>query len=217
MNHVVGDKSSSNITVSRVHGTTLANIYVPYPRQTGVSLVDTPGLVSDGTLAANAGVEPRRRVRATTVRVRRGKSVMFGGLARIDYVSGGADAVYLTLFAAAELTMHVTATTRADELRQQHCGRPLLQPPFLDDLPEDERARQVAERFAFRSEPVELQGESWRDACTDIVLPGVGWVAVVVDGHVRLDVHTIHTTHATLREPLMPYEMRTKTTMYKQK
>jgi len=119
----------SNITVSRVHGTTLSNIYVPYKRVPGVHLVDTPGLRAPSTIAARLGVEPTRRVRATTVRLQRGKSVFFGGLARIDYTDGEPRNIYVTLFAAADVSVHVTPTVKADALYARHCGT-LLRPPF---------------------------------------------------------------------------------------
>lgn len=51
---------AANITVSRVHGTTLSNIYVPYRRVAGISLVDTPGLRAPMTIAASLGVQPVR-------------------------------------------------------------------------------------------------------------------------------------------------------------
>jgi hypothetical protein len=171
----------ADITVSRVHGTTLANIYAPYPRQAGVHLVDTPGLVSQKTIVANAGVEPSKRVRTVTVRLRRGKSVFFGGLTRIDYTEGDVDAVYLTLFAASECTVHVTgdrasaAEVHATSLR--HAAAAAVFGAVW--------RRSSDQRFIFGATIGSSRARSRLDGETrgatrsaDIVLPGVGWCAV---------------------------------------
>jgi ribosome biogenesis GTPase A len=206
----------ADITVSRVHGTTLANIYAPYPRQAGVHLVDTPGLVSQKTIVANAGVEPSKRVRTVTVRLRRGKSVFFGGLTRIDYTEGEVDAVYLTLFAASECTVHVTNTDKASEVHAKHCGT-LLRPPFLEQFGEEQRSDSFLERYRLEPSAFTLTSDSWRDSVADIVLPGVGWCAVNARHKFELVVHVMPGAVTYLRDPLMPYEMHDIVPMHKQK
>jgi ribosome biogenesis GTPase A len=206
----------ADITVSRVHGTTLANIYAPYPRQAGVHLVDTPGLVSQKTIVANAGVEPRKRVRTVTVRLRRGKSVFFGGLTRVDYTEGDVEAIYLTLFAASECTVHVTSTERAAEVHAKHCGT-LLRPPFLEQFGDEQRNETFLERYRLEPSTFSLASDSWRDSVTDIVLPGVGWCAVNARHKFKLVVHVMPGAVTYLRDPLMPYEMHEEVLMHKQK
>jgi hypothetical protein len=55
--------------------------------------------------------------------------VFFGALARIDYTDGEPRNIYVTLFAAADVTVHVTPTVKADAVFARHCGT-LLRPPF---------------------------------------------------------------------------------------
>jgi hypothetical protein len=206
----------SDITVSRVHGTTLANIYTPYPRVDGVHLVDTPGLVSQKTIVANAGVEPTKRVRTVTVRLKRGKSVFFGGLTRVDYTEGEAEAVYLTLFAANEITVHVTSTERAAEVHARHCGS-LLKPPFLEQFDGEVRGDTFLERYRLEPQTFDLESHDWRDSLCDIVLPGVGWAAVNARYKFQLVVHVMPGAVTYIRDPLMPYEMHQTVEMHKQK
>lgn len=206
----------ADITVSRVHGTTLANIYLPYPRLPGVHMVDTPGLVSRKTIVANAGVEPRKRVRTVTVRLKRGKSVFFGGLTRVDYTEGEPEAVYLTLFAASEITVHVTATERAADVHARHCGT-LLQPPFLEQFEGEQRGEQFLERYRLEPQTFNLVADDWRDSLCDIVLPGVGWAAVNARHKFQLVVHVMPGAVTYLRDPLMPYEMHSNVDMFRQK
>jgi len=205
-------KSSPNITVSRAHGTTLSNIYLSYPRKPGTNIVDTPGLASDRVAAANIGVEPKKSVRATTVRLKRGKSVFFGGLGRLDYLDGEPQAIYATVFAAAQVKLHVTNTDTADDLHEKHCGT-LLTPPYINKNKDNADKLKVQ----LHSREFELDGKRWKDAICDVVLPGVGWVAINALGKFKMQAWSVVGSETYLREPLMPFEMRQHVKTFKMK
>ncbi|KAJ1485459.1 hypothetical protein T484DRAFT_1945465, partial [Baffinella frigidus] len=58
-------------------------------------------------------------------------------------------------------------------------------------------------------------GLSWDRACTDVVLAGLGWVALTGLGDVTVRVLAPEGVGVMQREPLMPFEARTSTESYK--
>jgi hypothetical protein len=112
--------------------------------------------------------------------------------------------------------VHVTATERAEEVHARHCGT-LLRPPFLEQFGDGQRSETFLEHYRLEPSTFSLNGESWRDAICDIVLPGVGWCAVNARHAFKLVVHSMPGAVSYLRDPLMPYEMRSEVPMHKQK
>ena len=57
--------------------------------------------------------------------------------------------------------------------------------------------------------PFQLNGTTLSEACADLVIPGLGWVAVTCRKPVLIHVQCAGGVHAFEREPLMPYEAHT--------
>ena len=89
--------------------------------------------------------------------------------------------------------------------------------PHNHKLSEEERRERCARDFVLASERHNFEGDSWTDATRDVVLPGIGWVAITVRGKVTLDIFSLQNAPVKVREPLMPYELRSKTAFFKQK
>lgn len=60
-----------------------------------------------------------------------------------------------------------------------------------------------------------MTGDSWKQAAADIVIAGLGWVAVTGSGTCRIRVRVPTGTLVDTRPPLMPYEARYSTATYK--
>ncbi|ORZ40361.1 hypothetical protein BCR44DRAFT_1173217 [Catenaria anguillulae PL171] len=143
-------KTAGQVTASRVHGTTVANLPIPLSRFAGLlhagaasssvpsipteslagvkgHLIDTPGVTLPARLTATLLADPKdhklvhvaKRLVPVTYRVPAGKSIFFGGLARIDYVSGTAESrLGITVWSSNVLPVHVTSVGKAD----RYCG-----------------------------------------------------------------------------------------------
>ena len=85
-------EKEAGITTSSLPGTTLDFIKLGVGK--GVALVDTPGLILSHQLTSSLlsdelkAVFPERSIEEVTLRVGEGKSVMLGGLARMEFVEG---------------------------------------------------------------------------------------------------------------------------------
>lgn len=85
-----GSKKSTNplVTVSNLPGTTLDFLKIKLPN--GVTVVDTPGLISRGHLTSKLTTEelkqviPSKSVKPVTLRLEENKCILLGGLARIE-------------------------------------------------------------------------------------------------------------------------------------
>ncbi|WP_251520355.1 ribosome biogenesis GTPase YqeH [Staphylococcus sp. Marseille-Q6910] len=124
----VGEKDV--VTTSRFPGTTLDMIDIPLDETT--FMYDTPGviqshqmthLVSDQELKT---IMPKKEIKQRIYQLNEGQTLFFGGLARIDYVSGGKRP--LICYFSNELNIHRTKTENANDLWRNHLGD-LLSPP----------------------------------------------------------------------------------------
>ena len=108
-------------------------------------------------------------------------------MARIDHISGRP--FLYTVYVSGGITIHVTNAAKLDtddgagmrEFYQKHAGT-LVTPPFsYERYVELGLGRGGGMTF-------DLKGRGWDEACDDIVLPGLGWVAVTGAGDVQVRV-----------------------------
>ncbi|GAB5368102.1 hypothetical protein AAMO2058_001289200 [Amorphochlora amoebiformis] len=53
---------------------------------------------------------------------------------------------------------------------------------------------------------LEFKGKGWREACAEVVLPGLGWVGLTGAGSVGIKVHTPPGMTPVTRDPLLPFD-----------
>jgi 30S ribosome assembly GTPase len=106
-------------------------------------------------------ITPKKEIKPKVFQLNEGQTLFFGGLARFDYISG--DRSSFVCHVSNEINIHRTKTENADELYSNHVGE-LLAPPRKDELgtfPE-----LVKQEFTIK------------DAKTDVVFSGLGWITV---------------------------------------
>lgn len=153
------------ITTSHFPGTTLDMIEIPLDDEK--SLFDTPGIINHHQLAHHLHTEdlkmimPKKEIKPRVFQLNAEQTLYIAGLARFDFIKGGRSS--FTVHVANDLPIHRTKLENADALYEQHLGG-MLAPPsdeFKDDFPE-------LVRHEFRV----------KDAKTDIVFSGLGWITV---------------------------------------
>ncbi|WP_220129351.1 ribosome biogenesis GTPase YqeH [Thermaerobacillus caldiproteolyticus] len=151
------------ITTSYFPGTTLDVIEIPL--DDGAAIYDTPGIINHHQMAHFVDkkdlkvITPKREIHPKVYQLNEQQTLFFGGLARLDYIKGGRRS--LVCYFSNELLIHRTKLEKADELYAKQRGE-LLQPPRADYM--DELPPLVAHSFTIK------------EAKTDIVFSGLGWV-----------------------------------------
>lgn len=204
-----GGRSDSDgaITTSVVPGTTLDVIRIPLSGN--VSLFDTPGLIMPHQLTNYLdekelkAVLPAKNVEHVTFRLGEGKALFIGGLGRLEVMSG--KPFFFTCFFAPTVKLHPGRMEDAEEFVQKHAGG-MLTPPYSE-----ERFTNLGD---WKSKSFTASGDSWKKASVDIVLSGLGWIAVTGPGAVRLRVWVPKGVGVFTREPLMPFEAQTGVSSY---
>uniref|UniRef100_A0A7S2HU96 G domain-containing protein n=1 Tax=Octactis speculum TaxID=3111310 RepID=A0A7S2HU96_9STRA len=190
------------ITTSALPGTTLSFLKIAVGE--GVSLIDSPGIILRHQLTSRlsiselSSVVPSKNVEHVTLRLREGKAVCLGALARIELLEG--KPFFFTFYVAQGVKLHSTSSEGIEAFVEKHVGG-LLTPPH-DPL----RLEEVAPRL--ETFDLEVQGAGWTEAGSDIVLSGLGWVAVTGSGSCRVRVSVPEGVMVLQRPPLMPYEAR---------
>jgi ribosome biogenesis GTPase YqeH len=159
------DETENIITTSQFPGTTLDVIDIPLDEHS--SLFDTPGIINHHQMAHYVNkkslrvITPSKEIKPMVFQINEEQTLFFGGLARLDYLSGGRRSLVCHL--SNHLKIHRTKLENADELYKNHLGN-LLQPPETEEL----------EHFPelVRYEYMIKEGK------TDIVFSGLGWVTV---------------------------------------
>jgi 30S ribosome assembly GTPase len=161
--HVSGEQDV--ITTSHFPGTTLDMIQIPLDDEE--SLIDTPGIINHHQMAHFVDkqdlkiITPKKEIKPRTFQLNPEQTLFFGGLARFDFMAGERQA--FTCYFSNELSIHRTKIEKADELYKNHAGE-LLQPPRKDDM--DTFPPLVRHEFRIK------------EAKTDIVFSGLGWITV---------------------------------------
>lgn len=167
INRIIKEVSGEEdvITTSHFPGTTLDIIKIPLDDEK--ALVDTPGIINHHQMAHFVDkadlkiITPKKEIKPTVFQLNEGQTLFFGGLARFDYVSGGRRS-FVCHFSN-ELNIHRTKMENASELYEKHAGE-LLTPPKKDEM----------EHFP----ELVKQEYSIKEAKTDIVFSGLGWITV---------------------------------------
>ncbi|GJQ10787.1 hypothetical protein GpartN1_g2578.t1 [Galdieria partita] len=194
------DKKEPKLTTSSFPGTTLNPIRIHFGR--AHSLYDTPGIVQPHQITHLLTSEeikmvlPKKRVRVVSFRLREGKCIHFGGLARIEMIQG--KPFFFTVFMSNEVKVHPSTTEKAEELLETHVGG-LLQPPTS--------WRRYKELGTFKAKEFELDGVGWTQSSHDIVISGLGWIAVTGCGKLKVRVVAPKGVGVFLREPIAPFEV----------
>ncbi|MDI9230293.1 ribosome biogenesis GTPase YqeH [Staphylococcus caprae] len=124
----VGEKDV--VTTSRFPGTTLDMIDIPLDETT--FMYDTPGIIQEHQMTHYVSekelktIMPKKEIKQRVYQLNEGQTLFFGGLARIDYVSGGKRP--LICFFSNDLNIHRTKTEKANELWKSQLGS-VLTPP----------------------------------------------------------------------------------------
>ncbi|MDM5359804.1 ribosome biogenesis GTPase YqeH [Peribacillus sp. ACCC06369] len=153
------------ITTSHFPGTTLDMIEIPL--DDGQALIDTPGIINHHQMAHYVDkrdfkvIMPKKEIKPRVYQLNEAQTLFFGGLARLDYISGGRRS--LTCYLSNELNIHRTKLENADELYKNHAGE-LLTPPRPEQI--EEFPKLIPHEF------------SLKDGKMDIVFSGLGWVTV---------------------------------------
>jgi len=158
-----GAEDEMLITTSNIPGTTLDMIDVPL--DDGSNLFDTPGIINHHQMAHFLNkdelkvITPRKEVKPKVFQLKQEQTLFFGGLSRVDFVSGEPQS--FVVYLSNELTIHRTKTEKADTLYEQHLGE-MLSPPNAES-----------------SFPV-LTKKEWKlpSGKTDLVISGLGWVTI---------------------------------------
>lgn len=153
------------ITTSHFPGTTLDIIKIPLDDEK--SLIDSPGIINHHQMAHFINkkdlkvITPKKEIKPKVFQLNEGQTLFFGGLARFDYISGGRRS--FVCYVSNELTIHRTKMENADDLYDKHVGE-MLTPPGPDEL--ETFPELVRQEFTVK------------DAKTDIVFSGLGWITV---------------------------------------
>jgi 30S ribosome assembly GTPase len=153
------------ITTSHFPGTTLDIIKIPL--DDGNSLIDSPGIINHHQMAHFVDkrdlkvITPKKEIKPKIFQLNEGQTLFFGGLARFDYVSGGRRS--FVCYLSNEINIHRTKIENATDLYEKHVGE-MLTPPRKEQL----------ETFP------ELVKQEYliKEAKTDIVFSGLGWITV---------------------------------------
>lgn len=177
------------ITTSHFPGTTLDMIEIPL--DDGHALIDTPGIINHHQMAHFVDsrdfkiIMPKKEIKPKIYQLNEEQTLFFGGLARLDYMSGGRRS--LTCYLSNELHIHRTKLEKADELYKNHAGE-LLTPPRQEQM--DEFPVLVPHEF------------SLKEAKMDIVFSGLGWVTVNEPG-AKIVAHVPKGVNVMIRKSLI--------------
>ncbi|ODJ57632.1 ribosome biogenesis GTPase YqeH [Brochothrix thermosphacta] len=189
INRIIHDVSGEKdiITTSHFPGTTLDTIEIPL--DDGSMLVDTPGIINHHQMAhvvtskTLKAITPKKEIKPVSYQLNEEQTLFFGGLARLDYISGGRRS--LTCYLPNSIKIHRTKLEKADELYANHLGE-LLQPPFAEDVADFPK----------------LVGQDFHaKAKMDIVFSGLGWVTVEEGAHIKAWVP--ENVNVTIRKSIM--------------
>eukprot|EP00040_Diaphanoeca_grandis_P025365 m.140424 g.140424 ORF g.140424 m.140424 type:complete len:604 (+) comp30112_c0_seq2:185-1996(+) len=170
-----------------------------------VVIKDTPGIMNTAHISAllNAAehhaIMPRKPTKPQVFTLFAGQTLLFGALARVDFVEGTSEVV-LSVFSSSQLKIHRTNPDRVDGLLNSD-EQLLLTPPF-------EKCLLERDDIGYTTHTV--VGKGWRreNACVDLVLPGIGWASVSLRGGKEATLRTYSpkgTMEAVTRSPLPFY------------
>ena len=205
---------SNSLDLERVPGLGVPDRLDPDERRWGRHCHDTPGTVSEdqiinlltaeevGHVLATAPLRPR------TLLLRRGHSLLLGGLARLDMLETNDDIhpVRVTVFCSSELPINMVATEAVPAFLELAIDRNFVKVPsgHRAELPEL-RGVEFMARGARGSGMDRVDSGNWRGAA-DIVLSSCGWVMLApkADQECEVRAWTVGGRGLGIREPFLP-------------
>ncbi len=184
-----GGDDEQLITTSHFPGTTLDMIDIPL--DDGRVMYDTPGIINHHQMAHFIDkkelkiITPNKEIKPIVFQLNEGQTLFFGGVARFDFIKGGHRS--FTCYCSNEVTIHRTKLEKADALYEQHLGQ-LLSPPgqkSKEELP-----------------PLVKHTFQVKEAKTDIVFSGLGWVTVN-DANVQIAAYAPKGVNVSIRESII--------------
>jgi len=149
-----------------------------------------------------------------------GRSLLLGGLARIDYceitrkslsdpsqyeeIPKGSQSVFFTVFCSHNIPIHPTEIEKASDVYERNFGNHILKIPFGDD----NRRQQFPE---LQPKEYELTGTGWEESCADLSIAGIGWISVTAGkgSILKLSLHTPNGIGQAQRDQcLMPHVIK---------
>ena len=195
------------LTTSQMPGTTLG--FVKAAVLGGKrALYDTPGLILPNQLTTLlttdevTSVVPKKRPTHVSLRLSDDKVVLIGGLGRVRILEGRP--FIFTFYFANDVVIHPTDVHRADSIVQKHIGG-MIAPPSSGE--------RLAELGVLKEQSIHVTGRGWDEVGIDIVLPGLGWVAVTGSGSCTVQVSLPDPIIAFTREPLLAQDNWRKTSV----
>ncbi|MEQ6029841.1 ribosome biogenesis GTPase YqeH [Staphylococcus saccharolyticus] len=132
--HSVGEKDV--VTTSRFPGTTLDMIDIPLDKKT--FMYDTPGIIQNHQMTHYVTeqelktIMPKKEIKQRIYQLNEGQTLFFGGLARIDYITGGKRP--LVCFFSNDINIHRSKTEKANELWKSQLGSLLFPPKKIENF-----------------------------------------------------------------------------------
>ncbi|MBA4531099.1 ribosome biogenesis GTPase YqeH [Brevibacillus halotolerans] len=193
INRILHDYGAADmeITTSPFPGTTLDKIEIPL--EDGRSIFDTPGIINRDQIGHLVSPEdlrkltPKSRINPRVFQLNDKQTLFFGGLARVDYVRG--ERQPFACYLANDLYIHRTKLDNAEEVLEKHHGE-MLAPPSGE-------AAKALLPFTRYTLKIDTNGP------TDIVIAGLGWIAL--QGKVKgvVEVHVPKGVSVGLRKGLI--------------
>lgn len=193
INRLIRDYSDleAELTVSPYPGTTLDLVQIPL--DDGHYLIDTPGIVYESRLTELVSKKdlqmllPDKPIKPIVFQLNEQQTLYFGAMARFDFVQGPRQS--FTCYLSNALTIHRTKLERADELYEEHKGE-MLSPPDTQGLAE----LPPLVKHAYRIPKGKL---------CDVLISGLGWVAVNSDAGAQIVVHAPKGVKVAVRDSLI--------------
>mmetsp|Transcript_5064 Transcript_5064/g.4996 ORF Transcript_5064/g.4996 Transcript_5064/m.4996 type:complete len:270 (-) Transcript_5064:14-823(-) len=188
------------LTVSKLAGTTQAPIPVKC-RSLALTVFDTQGIPTVSQMTSHLtnpeaifNLIPSKRIHPLVFTCHSQFSFWIGALARIDMVEG--DLKFMTFFTNNLCTIHKTTLEKVEDVYKRQAGN-LLSPAFDDP-----------EAVKFEKTRIEIPSSDREKANKDIVIHGLGWVAISGRGSSTFDVWVPQGVGVTVRPALMPFEAK---------
>lgn len=193
INRLIEDYSDleAELTTSPYPGTTLDLVHIPL--DDGRHIIDTPGIVYFHRLTELAdkrdlqSLLPDKPIKPAVFQLNEKQTLFFGGYARFDFVQGERQS--FTCYMSNALPIHRTKLERADELYAAHKGE-MLSPPSKEGA----AALPPLTKHAFRIP---------RGSAGEVLISGLGWVAVNSDAGAQIVVHAPKGVKVALRTPIV--------------
>lgn len=175
------------IATSLVPGTTLNAIRIPYFAD-NCALVDTPGLINEKDILNHIlpisykTIVPNRELKPVTYQILNQNSIFLGGLAVLSFTSK--ERISVTIYAARDLYLHRTKTSKVEELLTTKVGT-LLVPPVLEEK----------DKLEYQKQNFVIHGKK------DIWFSGFGFVQI--SGDTSVEVISLKNTEVYLTNAIL--------------